>query len=300
MPGRRALLITNAAAGQSDKAAVTGRVARALAAGGYEIEIAATGRPGHATELARQGAAAGCAAVFALGGDGTLREAAAGLVGTGVPLGPLPGGTTNVLVQALGLAPNPLAAAREITQHPPRPLAAGLAGPHLFLMQLSGGLDAHVLQRLDPAWKRRLGQLYVAAAGLGRFWGYDYPEIEVETDSGERLRGSLVVVSNIPLYGGPFRLAPGARTDRPGFELVVLESSRRRDTLGFALDLLRGRHLGRPDVAARTVGSVRLTGSPEIDLQLDGDVCADRLPIEVRPLAEDLWVLAPADPAIRG
>lgn len=296
MPGRRALLITNAAAGQSDKAAVTGRVARALAAGGYEIEIAATGRPGHATELARQGAAAGCAAVFALGGDGTLREAAAGLAGTGVPLGPLPGGTTNVLVRALGLSPHPLTAALEITRHAPRPLAAGWAGDRLFLMQISAGLDAHVLATLDPRWKRRFGQAYIAAAGLRRFWGYGYAPIEAETDGGERLRGSFLAVSNIPLYGGAFRLAPAARTDRPGFELVALGSSGRLATLGFAFDLFRGRHLRRRDLAVRTVHTVRLTGAPTIDLQLDGDICPQRLPIEVRPVEEELLVLAPRVP----
>lgn len=290
---RPALLVTNAAAGQRDKAAVVSRVAEVLELGGFRLEIAATTAPGHATALAREGATNGAEVVFALGGDGTLRETAAGLIGTRVPLGPLPGGTTNVLVRALGLPPQPVAAARQLVHLAPRPLAAGWAGERLFLMQFSGGLDAHVLATLDPGWKRRLGKPYIAGAGLRRFWGYGYPTIEAETDSGEKLAGSFVVVSNIPLYGGAFRLAPAARTDRPGFELVVFAGASRLALLGFTFDLARDRHLRRRDVAVRSIRSVRLSGVPELALQFDGDVCPDRLPIDIRPLEKELWVLAP-------
>lgn len=293
---RKALLVANRAAGQGDQAALATRVAAELEAQGFAIELAPTTGPGHATELARAGAAAGQEVVFALGGDGTLRETAAGLVGTGVPLGPLPGGTTNVLVRALGLPSEPVAAARATARLAPRPLAAGRAAGQLFLMQLSGGLDAHVLTTLDTTWKRRFGKAYVAGAAFRRFWRYDYPRFDAELDSGERLSGSLVVVANIPLYAGPFRMAPNARTDQPGFEVVVLTSARRSATLGFAWDLLRGRHLARRDVVLRSARHVRLSGPPEVALQFDGDVFPSRLPVEVQVLEERLEVLAPPVP----
>lgn len=290
---RRALLVANVAAGQGDKAVLAARVARELGALGFEVELAPTAGPGDATRLAREGVAGGCEVVFALGGDGTQRETAAGLVGSPVPLGPLPGGTTNVLVRALGLPAEPLAAARALANLPPRPLAAGRAGDHLFLMQVSGGFDAHVLANLDGAGKRRFGKAYIGAAALRRFWRYGYPYFQAETESGERLAGSLVVVANIPLYGGGFCMAPGARTDRSGFEVVAFAGRGRWATLGFAFDLALGRHLRRPDVQVRTVQEVHLTGSPEVALQIDGDVFPGRLPVTIRPLETELWVLAP-------
>ena len=111
---KKAALIFNPRAGSWRTAQRVATIERTLAEAGYEIEPLPTQRPGHATELARSASEAGCEAVFAHGGDGTLREAAAGLVGTSVGLAPIPGGTVNVVAMALGISQSPLEAARMI------------------------------------------------------------------------------------------------------------------------------------------------------------------------------------------
>ena len=70
--------------------------------------------------------AEGVAAVVGIGGDGTLREIAASLAGTGIPLGIVPGGTGNLLAGILGIPPAPARSrrARWSTPSPARSTSA--------------------------------------------------------------------------------------------------------------------------------------------------------------------------------
>lgn len=52
---------------------------------GADVELRPTSAPGDATRLAREAAAAGCEAVFAIGGDGTVHETAVGLIDSNNP-----------------------------------------------------------------------------------------------------------------------------------------------------------------------------------------------------------------------
>ena len=70
-----------------------------------------TQRPGHATELAADGAASDVDAILVFSGDGTYNEALNGADGE-VPFGFLPGGGTSVLPRALGVPRDPVDAAR--------------------------------------------------------------------------------------------------------------------------------------------------------------------------------------------
>jgi diacylglycerol kinase family enzyme len=318
---KHAVLIVNRAAGGRRPDELVSRLDALLARSGFRIDAAFTAAPGDATTLARKAAEAGADAVFALGGDGTLREAAQGLLGTGVPLGPLPGGTANVLGLALGLPRDPLACAESICRLEPRRIDVGLVRslvPHsseasgaaeeapdrVFLMMTSAGLDARVLSSLSPEGKRRFGRVHIAAQGLFEWWDYDYPGLEVEVD-GEVHPASFAAVSNIAHYGGPFRMAPAAQLDDKLLHLLVFRGTGRLPTLDFVWSLFRGQHVERDDVRVRPIGPgerVVLRGAPSregaapgrLDVQVDGDPCPDPPPLEVRLAPDALLVLAPA------
>src|SRR5437016_7691372 len=63
--------------------------------GRFDVDAVDTEAPGHATVLCREAAHEGYDVVVAFGGDGTINEAANGLLGSNTPLCCLPGGTTN-------------------------------------------------------------------------------------------------------------------------------------------------------------------------------------------------------------
>jgi diacylglycerol kinase (ATP) len=288
---RRAALIYNPKSGRQRHARVLDAILAALRAGGFTVEPVPTTFPGQATALAGE-LAGESEVVFAFGGDGTMREVAAGLLGGPAALGVLPGGTANLLARALGLPSDPLAVAGLLGRLPARPLDVGLAGDDPFLMMVSAGLDASVLAALDTRLKWRFGKGAILYQGLREWWRYPFPQLAITAD-GEPLSATFAAVSNIPFYGGPFRLAPAARPDDGWLDLVVFHGPGRAATLSFFLDLLRTAHVRRRDVEIRRVREVLLTGPCGSAAQVDGDVCQQRLPLAVRLAPQRLSVLAP-------
>lgn len=289
---RRSVLIYNPKAGRWRTPVLARDLLAALAQRGFAIEARPTDEPGHATRLAHEAAVEGMEVVFAFGGDGTLRETAAGLVGTPAALGPLPGGTTNVIAYSLGVPARPLAAAVAFEHAAVREIDVGLCESEIFLMQASAGLDARIVGRLPARLKRHLGRAGVLGAGLYQWSLYDYPEMELVAD-GRELSASFVAVCNLPHYGGKWALAPDASPDDRRLDLVLFRGRGRTSTLGFSLDFLRRRHLGRADVESFAVEAVEISGPNAIDLQVDGDGIPHRLPVTIGLAPERLRVLVP-------
>src|SRR5204862_6675357 len=92
----RALLIANPAAARTDARAVTA-IRDTLRRGGWTVEVRATARAGDARRFAREAAGQGFDALVCYGGDGTAMEIAAGAGRSGGPLGPVAGGTGDLL-----------------------------------------------------------------------------------------------------------------------------------------------------------------------------------------------------------
>src|SRR3984957_6379110 len=100
-PNRRMLVIVNPyATTVSDR--LKNLVVYALR-GRYDVHAVDTEARNHATELCREAAQEGYDVVVAFGGDGTVNEAANGLIGSDTPLCCLPGGRANVYCRMLGI-----------------------------------------------------------------------------------------------------------------------------------------------------------------------------------------------------
>ena len=176
--------------------------------GRFEVDAVDTQARGHATELCREAAHEGYDVVVAFGGDGTVNEAANGLLGSTTPLCCLPGGSANVFGKMLGI-PGDLVDATEhllamADDWRPRKVDLGVVNGRCFTFASGLGLDASVVERVDanPKLKARLGPYFftwVAISTFLRRYLVSPPRLEVQA-RGETFDGVTAIVQN----GSPF------------------------------------------------------------------------------------------------
>lgn len=292
----RVLIVFNPAAGVARRR----RLARAfttLAASGLRPELVETRGPGDATRLAREAAGRGVDVVVAAGGDGTIAEVAAGLAGGATTLGVLPLGTANVLAWELGLPLAPDRAASVIAAARPRLVHPGLARfgdgrERLFVQMLGAGFDASVVAHLDLGLKRRIGKAAYLWQSLRELPRYGFSAIEVGIDGAPAGIAASAIVTKGRLYAGRFNIAPAAKPEAPGFQVVLFRrpGALQAALAGAALPL--GLIPRLPGVEILPARRVTLAAGAEVPVQCDGDA-AGSLPVEVGDAPSPLRLLLP-------
>jgi diacylglycerol kinase (ATP) len=116
----------------------------AARARGLQTLIRITERAGHARELARDAVGANAAAVIVWGGDGTINESGAALIGSPTVLGVVPAGSGNGLAAALGVSRDPATAIADAFDAPAHRIDAGLMDGRPFFNIAGIGFDARV------------------------------------------------------------------------------------------------------------------------------------------------------------
>ncbi len=148
---RLLLLVNTSASSVTPRGRVV--IQKALSAD-HDLHVVETSRRGHAMRLALGAAADGVEVVVALGGDGTLNEAANGLAGSQSALAVLPGGSTNVFARSIGFVNDPIEATGQLLAALSRPGSirpVGLASLNgrYFLCNAGVGFDAAVISRVE-------------------------------------------------------------------------------------------------------------------------------------------------------
>jgi len=290
----RALLLYNPAARHAPTPAEVGALARQVAWGGFSVEVCASRARGELTRLSAQAGAGGFDRVIACGGDGTVREVAQGLKGSGVPLAVVPLGTANVLAREMGLpADRPAACARMAARGEIRAVTLGEVAGEAFTFSASAGLDARSVDRVDLKMKRQTGGWAYVYCGLREALSEPEPLFLVELASGERFQTAQVFALNARHYGlGAVTLSAGASLETPTLRLLAIAGPlwRRLPPLlprvfGAGLDGLSG-------VISLETEAFRVTGPVGEPVQGDGDIVA-ALPVQFRALPRSLHLVFP-------
>ena len=188
---------------------------------------------------ARMAVEAGVDLVISCGGDGTVTACAAGVAGSGVPLGVLPAGTGNLLARNLGVPLNLDAALAVALTGDERRVDVGVANERPFLVMAGIGIDAAVLAGVSEALKARAGWHAYALSALRHLWDR-LTRVELRVDGGPPVRrlASGVVVGNVGTLQRNLRLLPDAVPDDGVLDVVVLTAWGVGAWLGVVADLL--------------------------------------------------------------
>ncbi len=120
----------------------------------FIASIAYTTAPGHATEISRTAAGGGMDVVVAVGGDGTVNEVAAGLVGTATAMAIVPAGSGNGLARHLKIPMNQKRAIEVINRYNILKIDTATINDQLFVNVAGVGFDASVAKKFAVAGKR--------------------------------------------------------------------------------------------------------------------------------------------------
>jgi len=295
VPALTAAFIYNPVAGtiRRDPARIR-RALAALEACGYDVREMPTTGPGVAADLARTALATRVELVVGCGGDGTLNEIASGMIGSRVPFLPLPGGTANVLCMETGLGRDMERVASMVGMLQPRRIAVGDFNGRHFLLMCGVGLDAQIVENLDPASKKKLGKLAYWLAGFQAILRW-LPEFPVRVN-GQEHQVSMALITRVRNYGGDLEVARSVRLSSADFEVVLL---RGRAAVWYGLYLLgiltnTLKRLPGVTVVRAAAVEVGASGHGAVFAQLDGEA-AGRVPARVSIVPDALTVLLPAE-----
>lgn len=270
---REFLIIANPISGGGRSRTVAPQLRDALIERGLGAELFFTARGGDAGRRAAEIEVGQYAGVISVGGDGTLNEVLNGLPDPSIPLGILAMGTANVLALVLKLPFEPIALADLLAAGHTRPAAVGLVEGRRFLLFVSSGLDADIVQRVEEVRTGTLGKLKWIGPVLHTIRRWPVRERRITTDEGIVHEGvTTVVVSRVNTYGGILTL-PGDIDLEDGFLHVLAFRQRSRwQYFRVVVRALLGRlRVGRDVIHLPTRG-LRIEGDSDSVWQVDGDL----------------------------
>lgn len=304
---RNIILSVNPKAGRRSSKKRTERLASALRALGFDVDVqtdlqivAEKANALHAEDKLR--------ALIGIGGDGTAAELTNRTV-PGVPIALLPSGTANILAKHLKYSFRPEKFARMIAAGRVAQMDAAQANGRIFLAMIGCGFDAEVVAQVHDARMRNPKGAHINYFSyikpiLKSIASYPYPKIRTEildSESGAESQAyetEWAFLANLPRYGWGVPLAPRALFDDGLLDLTLWRGGSLYQGLKLALfGQLGGLHRFSSRCTMEPGKVFRFSAAEsnpdaQIPYQLDGDP-AGMLPVDVKILERRLTIFVP-------
>lgn len=302
---RRVFIIANPAAGQ-DSFDVKG-LNSLFGETGVDWDVKFTKQWGDGLQLAKQALDAGVDVVAAYGGDGTVAEVASGLVGSDVPLAILPGGTANVMSVELGIPGRFVdACALMAGEHvATRAVDVGVVDDRYFILRVSVGLEAKMVEGADRTLKDRLGNLAYALSALRALRTQEVVRYEFDLDGKTVVEeGIACIIANSGNLGLPgLRMASDIDVSDGLLDVIVVNNANLATVRGLVASIFGQEGIAVPpeeEVPADGMRSfvhwqareIGLRSTPVEAVQCDGEMIGDT-PKQIRVIPGAVKIVVP-------
>lgn len=273
---RRVKLIVNPGAG---KAADGGNnvklVTGYLEKNDFKVDVAWAKPKEEATPIARRAVKDGYKIVIAMGGDGTIEAVMRGMVSRKARLGIVPTGTQNNIAKSLGIPEDLEEACALIASGNTRKLDMGQVKTRklkklVFFEMATVGLSAAVYPDANKITNGKLSSIKDTA--LTFFHHETRPKVflTLNDESKVEVETMLVMVSNTPIFGKNFRVAPDASLEDGLLDVSVYPDFSKVELLRYFAEVMDGGYSGDGKVQHYQVRKLKVKTSPKLDVMADG------------------------------
>ena len=252
--------------------------------GALDIDWENTQAPKQAADLARQAGEQGFELVVAVGGDGTTHEVINGIMqlpgGQRPEVGIVPMGSGNDFAYAVGMAPHPSDAFRQVLTGTARGMDIGRlelqdGRCEYFTNAVGIGFDATVTNYFKEVKHLRGVSAYLLSIIKTIVLHHEARHMQVETDEEKWVEDTLMlVVCNGSREGGGFLVAPQSEPDDGVFHYARVCSVSRLMMFRLLPEVMNGTHERFPQVTLGQFRRMALESDKPLHIHTDGEILA--------------------------
>ena len=265
--------IVNPAAGNGYSLEIMRKLEESMKSKGTEYRIYRTERPGHGTEIAAKLSEDDeITAIVSVGGDGTAGEIAAGLTGTGKPMGIIPAGTGNDFIKSAGIPGEPDKALELLLTGTAKATDTGTVNDLFFLNVCGTGFDVTVLDYAENEKKKHRGLTPYFLGLIKAIFHYQSTHLKITADGKEEEGQYLICsVANGCYIGGGIPICPKADIEDGKLDLVLIRSVHRWQIPFYLPGLMLSRDLKFRITRHFRVSDIIIEGN-SLRINVDGDI----------------------------
>lgn len=290
-----AMLIVNPSSGKEQGEKHAASAEEVLRERYGQVDVRYTEKEGDATQFAREAAEKHYTAVIAMGGDGTLNEAVAGLAEAEhrPHFGIIPLGTVNDLARALRVPNKPKKAIEALRDAEPTPMDIGKSEHGYFMNVIAIGLIAEAVDEVSVEEKTKWGPFAYLIEGIKAFREHSPYELSIQSEDGSfQDEAYLVVIALTNSVGGFENFEPDATLNDGLLHVYIFEELGLKDAIQLTPALFTGKLKETNSVTSFTTKKVSVSSPESLPVNADGDP-GGSLPLTFEILPSHLYVLRP-------